>query len=476
MKKAAIIGAGAAGLTCLKSLLEVRAEVVVYEQSNQIGGLWNFDENKEDGGGPAYRSLITNTSKQMMAFSDFPFKQDVEDFPPRAEVLSYLHDYAKVFKLVPYIKFGVKVQKIERLNGGVYELQISESNEINTVQFDWVVIANGRHDSIYIPNISGLKSFKGACIHSKDYAFPKKYTGKKVLVVGSASSALDIASELSELCDEVFVSQQSTSWLVPRYIESKPYDLHLTKLTALLPKFIREKAFRKKLLKAYKNYPVSSIEQYFGSMKKPLNLEKDRFVPNDLLFDRMGKYSIQFASKIQDVSGASVVFEDGNTFQPDSIIFATGYKLNLPFLDVKYTRQEGNYIPLYHHVFSPFVNGLAMCGMCYIVGPILPALEMQGRYIAEVFSGSVSIPTVDEREFEVANFRNICSKKGVDPMRVQTLNYLDDIARKINVYPNIMKNWKLLSKLLAGPIVSARYRLTGRSSKVEIAEKTLRNE
>ena len=71
----AVVGAGLSGLVSIKCLIEEGLVPTAFEQSAEIGGLWNYHESLLDGGGRAYRSLRTNTSKQMMAFSDFPFQK-----------------------------------------------------------------------------------------------------------------------------------------------------------------------------------------------------------------------------------------------------------------------------------------------------------------------------------------------------------------------------------------------------------------
>ena len=76
MNRIAIIGAGIAGLTTLKALIQAGESAMVFEKSGNIGGIWNFNPDLPDGGGPAYESLHTNTSKQMTAFSDFPFPEE----------------------------------------------------------------------------------------------------------------------------------------------------------------------------------------------------------------------------------------------------------------------------------------------------------------------------------------------------------------------------------------------------------------
>ena len=81
--RVAVLGAGAAGLATAKSRCEVGLQPVVFEASDRVGGLWTYDET---GGGVAYRSLRTNTSKQVTAFSDMPFDDALPDFPARDAV------------------------------------------------------------------------------------------------------------------------------------------------------------------------------------------------------------------------------------------------------------------------------------------------------------------------------------------------------------------------------------------------------
>src|SRR5919202_6128670 len=107
--RVAVIGAGVSGIAAAKCLMEESLDPVVFEQSAAIGGIWRYDESLPDGGGPAYRGLRTNTSKQTTAFSDFPFPKHLPDFPPRAEMLRYLNDYADHFHVRERIRFRTEV-------------------------------------------------------------------------------------------------------------------------------------------------------------------------------------------------------------------------------------------------------------------------------------------------------------------------------------------------------------------------------
>src|SRR5437868_676895 len=107
--RVAVIGAGVCGLIAAKCLLDEGLTPIVFEQSGRIGGLWNYDESLPDGGSLAYRSLRTNTSRQTMALSDFPFPDSLPDFPARADVLAYFQAYAKRFELGSRIRLSTTV-------------------------------------------------------------------------------------------------------------------------------------------------------------------------------------------------------------------------------------------------------------------------------------------------------------------------------------------------------------------------------
>ena len=72
VKSVAVIGAGASGITAIKCCLDEGLEVVCFERSCDIGGLWRFTEAPVEGQGCVMKSTVINTSKEMMSYSDFP--------------------------------------------------------------------------------------------------------------------------------------------------------------------------------------------------------------------------------------------------------------------------------------------------------------------------------------------------------------------------------------------------------------------
>ncbi|XP_077878429.1 dimethylaniline monooxygenase [N-oxide-forming] 2-like isoform X4 [Ictidomys tridecemlineatus] len=106
-KKVAVIGAGVSGLVSLKCCVDEGLEPTCFERTEDIGGLWRFKENVEDGRASIYRSVITNTSKEMSCFSDFPMPEDFPNFLHNSKLLEYFRIFAKKFDLLKYIQFQV---------------------------------------------------------------------------------------------------------------------------------------------------------------------------------------------------------------------------------------------------------------------------------------------------------------------------------------------------------------------------------
>lgn len=71
-KRVCVIGAGCSGLTAIRQLRDEGLDVVCYERSDAIGGLWYYKEDVKDGVASVARATIINTSKEFSAFSDFP--------------------------------------------------------------------------------------------------------------------------------------------------------------------------------------------------------------------------------------------------------------------------------------------------------------------------------------------------------------------------------------------------------------------
>ena len=99
-------------LIALKSLIEEGEKAIVFEKTSNIGGIWNYNSNNG-----CYYTLVTNTSRNMTMYSDFPHKDDnkneLENYQRHYEFMEYLNDFSSTFQLHNFIKLNSTVTSIE---------------------------------------------------------------------------------------------------------------------------------------------------------------------------------------------------------------------------------------------------------------------------------------------------------------------------------------------------------------------------
>ena len=462
-RRVAVIGAGVSGLAAAKCLLDEGLEPVVFEQKSEIGGLWNYHEELPDGGGVMYRSLRTNTSKQTLAFSDFPLPENLPDFPHHTDLLQYLRNYANHFGLQQYIRLNTVVESVEPAEQWKWTVCTRTGDTTATETFAAVVVCSGRDRYPTLPNIPGLEPFSGEILHSSRYKGPEGFAGKNVVVAGVGSSGVDIVVEMSEVAKRTYLSTTNGAWFIPRYVGKKPYDHQLTRLASHLPYRVRMFLFfRQLLLREYRGAGVDIQQLHSRGLPLPeFDLWRPRLTPCNDLLPRIQRGDIQVKPQIAGLEGDQVVFADGSQAQADVVIFCTGYTLRFPFFPEKLIAIKRNRVELYRHVFHPDLPNLAFVGLCTVAGAHIPVAEIQGRWVARVLAGNMQLPATKEMSLAIEQYRSHPSNQSPIPMEVQLLDYVDEIAGILGVRPRLWRHLRLLPELLLGPFSAKHYRLDG---------------
>src|ERR687889_696392 len=97
LPRACVIGAGSSGIAAAKELQDAGIEFDVFEKSDRVGGNWVF--GNKNGMSASYRSLHINTSRERMAFDDFPMPKSYPDFPHHTHIAAYFNAYVDRFDL-----------------------------------------------------------------------------------------------------------------------------------------------------------------------------------------------------------------------------------------------------------------------------------------------------------------------------------------------------------------------------------------
>ncbi|XP_060517259.1 uncharacterized protein LOC132696456 [Cylas formicarius] len=212
--KIAIVGAGPAGLAAIRHCLEAGCECVGYEQTGNIGGIWNYTENadRDENGLPVhssmYQGLCTNLPKELMEYEGFYYTEPDHSFITQEEVLRYVRRFANDFKLLPYIKFFTQVTLIDPTDDDQWRVRVKnvKTGDVSENLFDGVLVCNGHYFEPSLPSIPGMERVETKSIHSHLYRTPDAYKNKRVLVIGAGPSGIDISRLVAAVAEKVFLS------------------------------------------------------------------------------------------------------------------------------------------------------------------------------------------------------------------------------------------------------------------------------
>ncbi|XP_016285406.1 LOW QUALITY PROTEIN: flavin-containing monooxygenase 5-like [Monodelphis domestica] len=474
VKKIAIVGAGVSGLGAIKSCLEEGLEPTCFERSFDIGGIWKYEEKSETGKPSIYQSVTTNTSKEMTSYSDYPFPDLFPNFLHNSKIMDYVRMYAKHFDLLKYIHFSSKVISIKKRSdfssNGQWNVVVETDGKQESYVFDGIMVCSGHYSDPYLPLecFPGIKKFTGLYFHSHEYKNPEKFKGKRILVVGIGNTGADVASELSHVAKQVFLSTRRGSWILSRVWDNgKPLDIVLfTCFKNILKKMLGNSIINRwaeNKLNARFDHATYGLQPYHSFLSHQPTFSND--LPGHIIAGRL-----LVKANVKEFTKTTAVFEDGTEEYIDVVIFATGYTFSFPFLDNNSAVLDSEY-SLFKYVFPPQLEKptLAFIGIIQTVGATIPTSEIQSRWATRVFKGLNKLPSVSDMMAEIKQMKNELEKQFVislrDTRRVQYIDYMDEIALEIGVKPKLLSLFfwdpKLALNIFFGPCTPYQYRLQG---------------
>lgn len=384
-----IIGAGSSGLTVAKSLREQGLAFVVYEKGSDIGGMWRYEN--DNGQSSCYASLHIDTSRPNLGYSDFPLDPALPDFASHAQFLTHLERYADKFELRENIRFRTEVSSVDPIGS---RFKVTLSNGVAR-EFDTVIVANGHLSDPRLPSFPG--SFAGDEIHSHHYRTASPFEGKRVMVVGLGNSAVDIAVDLARRTRHVFVSTRRSAWVMPKYLMGTPIDQvsgKLAQLSRLPTKYVR-------MVMSWLVRLGVGDQRRFGLPRPEHPMWREHATLSQELLPYIGHGYISVKPDIAELKSRCVRFVDGSEEEVDAIIYATGYKTTFPFLPKIVFDPEIEAGRLYRRMVSLKHPSLIFAGLVQPVGPTIPLVELQGKWIAGLLAGKMKLPSVEEQTNEV---------------------------------------------------------------------------
>jgi thioredoxin reductase len=401
-KSFAVIGAGAAGLCYAKYLLqEGYADITVFEIGTQIGGLWCY--KNDSGRSAAYRSLHINTARNLTAFSDLPFDDDVQMFPSCKDMHDYLIKYADKFGVTPLIRFNSRVTSVEPApdyNAEAPRWSLTTEDGFSR-DYDRVIVATGHlSEPLHIDNLRN--NFKGEYLHSFDFREPEPFAGKKVCIVGVGNSAVDIASDVCVTTEQTVMVARSGVMIGPKLIFGVPF----TDLTMKLYRNWIPDRLRRWVISALVYAVHGPMEKLgFKPLTKRAHPTTSAVVVQHIAYNR-----VQIKNGIEKIQGKRIFFSDGSSEEFDTMIAATGYQVDLPFIPERVVPIVNNSVSLYKRVVPPQWRGLYFGGFFNTTTALNLVFEHQAKWIASIEAGRMKLPSAAEMERRIVEKQNWIAK------------------------------------------------------------------
>ena len=351
-----VIGAGMSGLLAAIQLEQAGIPYTVIEKNSGVGGTW-FENT--------YPGCRVDVGNHFYCYSFEPNHRWSEYFSQHAELRDYFERCASKHGVLAQIRFETEVVSArfdERSACWAVRVR-SQGGAEETLTAQALISAVGQLNRPKLPAIRGLESFEGPAFHSARWEHPHSLKGKRVAVIGTGASALQLVPEVAREAQRLFVFQRSPAWMIPNpsyhrrvsegmkwLLEHLPYYgrwyrflLFWPGSDGLLPSLIIDPSWP---------HPDRSVNAANEQMRvlftdylkrqvgdDPVLLEKvvPRYPPfgkrmlqdNGSWLAALKRENVELVTEgIEQITRDAVVCENGERYPVDVIVFATGFHAN----------------------------------------------------------------------------------------------------------------------------------------------------
>ncbi|GGV38959.1 flavin-containing monooxygenase [Streptomyces spectabilis] len=341
--RVAVIGSGFGGIgAAVRLRREGVTDFVVLERADAVGGTWRDN---------SYPGCACDVPSHLYSFSFAPNPDWPRTFSGQEHIWDYLERVADTFRLRPHIRLDTEVRGA-RWNGErlLWELETSQGR----LTADVVVSATGPLSDPKTPDIPGLDTFPGKVFHSARWDHDYDLRGKRVAMIGTGASAIQIVPEIQRDVRRLTLFQRTPPWVMPRAdrdITGAERWLHrqlpfTTQLRRGLLWGIRElqvQAFTKRpnelgLIESIaKRNMARAIKdpELRAKLTPTYRIGCKRILLSNSYYPALAQPHVDVvASGLAEVRGSTVVAADGTEAEVDAIVFGTGFHVtDMPIAD-----------------------------------------------------------------------------------------------------------------------------------------------
>src|SRR4051812_37691378 len=179
-------------------------DVTVFEKGERVGGVWHHN---------TYPGAACDIPSHLYEFSFEPNPRWSRRYAPQAEIQAYLEDVARRNGVFDRIRTGVEVTRAEwDEDAGRWRLETSAGPH----EADILITACGQLSVPSVPPLPGLETFEGPSFHTARWRHDVELTGRKVAVIGTGCSAIQVVPAIQPIVEQLVVYQRSPGWTFPK--------------------------------------------------------------------------------------------------------------------------------------------------------------------------------------------------------------------------------------------------------------------
>ncbi|MEU9913411.1 NAD(P)/FAD-dependent oxidoreductase [Streptomyces sp. NPDC051001] len=341
--RVAVIGSGFGGLgAAVRLRREGVTDFVVLERAGSVGGTWRDN---------SYPGCACDVPSHLYSFSFAPNPDWPRTFSGQEHIRAYLEHVADVFRLRPHLRFDSEVKMMtwdaDRL---CWDIETSSGR----LSADLVVSATGPLSDPKTPDIPGLDSFPGKVFHSARWDHDYDLRGKRVAMVGTGASAIQIVPAIQPEVAELTLFQRTPPWVMPRVDRSitgferrlhqqLPFTTHARRGLLWGIRELQVQAFTKRpgelglIEKLAKSNMARAIKDpaLRAKLTPDYRIGCKRILLSSTYYPALAQPNVDLvASGLSEVRGSTLVAADGSEAEVDAIIFGTGFHVtDMPIAD-----------------------------------------------------------------------------------------------------------------------------------------------
>ncbi|WP_037766536.1 flavin-containing monooxygenase [Streptomyces sp. 142MFCol3.1] len=332
--RVAVIGSGFGGLgAAVRLRREGITDFVVLERAGGVGGTWRDN---------SYPGCACDVPSHLYSFSFAPNPEWPRTFSGQEHIRAYLEHVADVFRLRSHLRFD---SEVKMMTWDAEKLHWAIETSGGHLTADVVVSATGPLSDPKVPDIAGIDTFPGKVFHSARWDHDYDLRGKRVAMVGTGASAIQIVPSIQPDVERLTLFQRTPPWVMPRVdraISGAERWLHrqlpfTTQARRGLLWGIRElqvQAFTKRPdeLGLVERLAKRNIARAVKDPALRAKLTPDyrigckRILLSNTYYPALTRPNVDVvASGLAEIDGSTLVAADGSRAEADAIVFGTGF-------------------------------------------------------------------------------------------------------------------------------------------------------